>query len=163
VTDRAPEHPDRSGEILYHERLSVPWWWWLLGPALAVLLAAEIHMGAPGVRAWLPYLLLPLAVLAALAWLGRLPVRVRGGELWVDDAHLPLRFVADVEALDETGWRALLGPAGDPTAFVVLRPWVRTAVAVALCDPDDPTPYWLVSTRNPQRLAEVLDRARAAQ
>lgn len=160
MTDRAAEHPDDAEDVLYHERLYVSWWWWLLGLALAVLLAAEIHMGYPGVRAWLPYIVVPLATAGALTWLGRLSVRVRGGELWVDDAHLPLRFVSDVEALDEAGRRALLGPAGDPAAFVVVRPWVRRAVAVALCDPDDPTPYWLISTRNPKALAEVLDRAR---
>jgi hypothetical protein len=33
-------------------------------------------------------------------------------------------------------------------------------VRVELTDPEDPTPYWLFSTRRPQRVAELL-RARS--
>jgi len=54
----------------------VPWWWWPPALLIAVLMAAELHMGYPGVRSWLPYvLLLPLAA-AALVWLGRVRVGV---------------------------------------------------------------------------------------
>jgi hypothetical protein len=38
----------------------------------------------------------------------------------------------------------------------VQRPWVRGAVQVVLDDPADPTPFWVVSTRDPVRLATVL-------
>lgn len=148
----------------YAERLRLPWWLWVAGLGLAALLAAEVWMGASGVRAWLPFVvLLPLAV-AALWWLGRIRVAVAGGDLLVDDARLPVRFVADAVALDGAGKRELLGVASDPLAFVVQRPWVPGAVQVLLDDPADPTPYWVVSSRDPVRLAAaVLDaRTRAA-
>jgi len=64
--------------------------------------------------------------------------------------------------LDATGRRELLGPLADPLAFVVQRPWVPGAVQVMLDDPDDPTPYWVVSTRQPARLAAALLAARAS-
>ena len=35
----------------------------------------------------------------------------------------------------------------------MLRPYIKTAVEITLDDPDDPVPYWLVSTRHPHRLA----------
>jgi hypothetical protein len=146
----------------YAERLTVPWWLWLPGLGAAGLLAAEIWMGSAGVRAWLPFaVLLPLAV-AGLWWVGRIRVRVAAGELHVDDAHLPVRFVADAVPLDVSGRREVLGVGADPLAFVVQRPWIGGAVQVVLDDPADPTPYWVVSSRHPTRLAAALVAAREA-
>jgi hypothetical protein len=146
----------------YAERLTVPWWLWLPGLGLAALLAAEIWMGSGGVRAWLPFaVLLPLAA-AGLWWLGRIQVRVVDGELHVDDAHLPVRFIADAVPLDTAGRREVLGVGADPLAFVVQRPWVGGAVQVLLDDPADPTPYWVVSSRRPEALAAALLQARDA-
>jgi hypothetical protein len=146
----------------YAERLRLPWWLWVAGLGLAALLAAEVWLGAPGVRSWLPFVvLLPLAF-ATLWWLGRIRLAVRDGELRVDDARLPVRFVADAVPLDAAGKRELLGVAGDPLAFVVQRPWVPGAVQVVLDDPADPTPYWVVSSRDPVRLAAAVLDARAS-
>jgi hypothetical protein len=140
----------------YSERLSVPWWSWPLALGGAAVLAAEIGLGAPGARTWVPYaVLLPLAALG-LWWIGRIRVAVTGGELCVDDARLPVRFVADAIPLDQTGRRELLGVGADPLAFVVQRPWVSGAVQIVLDDPADPTPYWVVSSRRPQQLAAAL-------
>ena len=140
----------------FTERLGVPWWWWPLGLAVAALGAAEIGLGAPGPRGWVPFVVAMPVVAAALLWSLRLRVRVTEEEFEVDDARLPLRYVAQVVALDATGRRELLGPAGDSLAFVVARPWIGTAVQVVLDDPDAPTPYWLVSTRKPLQLAQAL-------
>lgn len=143
------EHP--HGEHLY-----APWWLWLAGLAVAALVAAEVGLGAPGLRTWVPYaVLLPLAVLG-LWWMGRIRVAVEGGQLKVDDARLPLEFVADAIPLDAAGKRELLGVHADPLAFVVQRPWVRGTVQVVLKDPADPTPYWVVSSRKPEKLAAAL-------
>jgi hypothetical protein len=140
----------------HNERLAVPWWLWLAGLALAGMLAAEVHQGASGPRSWLPYaIVLPLAALG-LWLLGRLRVAVGGGELQVDDAHVPVRYVAGVTVLGPAEKRLLLGPAAHPYAFVVQRPWVPGAVQVHLDDPDDPTPYWVVSSRLPAALAAAV-------
>jgi hypothetical protein len=144
------------------ERLSVPWWWWPPALLVAVLLAAELHMGHPGVRAWLPYvLLLPLAA-AALVWLGRVHVGVRAPEpgaereLRAGPAHLPVSLIGRVDVVTGEAKREALGPQLDPEAFVVHRPWVGPAVRIEVLDPDDPTPYWVVSTRHPERLISAL-------
>ncbi|MFC4000989.1 DUF3093 domain-containing protein [Prauserella oleivorans] len=149
-------------DTVFSERLYLSWWGWPLPLLGTALVAAEIHLGYPGVRAWLPYvILLPLMILL-LAGMSRLKVDVtRGGqdsepELWVGDAHLPLRFVGRVEVIDKQAKRKTLGPELDPAAFVTHRAWVPTMVRIELTDPDDPTPYWLVSTRHPERLAAVL-------
>jgi hypothetical protein len=146
----------------YSERLGLPWWAWPIGLAAAGLLAAELWMGATGVRAWLPFVLLIPAAGATLWWLGRIRVTVRAGELRVDDAHLPVRHIADAVPLDTAGRREVLGVGADPLAFVVQRPWVGGAVQVVLDDPDDPTPFWVVSSRRPVELAAALIAARDA-
>jgi len=133
---------------------------WGLTLGVAALLAAQIGLGAPGARTWLPFVLvLPLAA-AGTWWLGRIKVQVRDGELWVDDAHLPVEFISDVIPLDQDDRRLLLGPGADPLAFVVQRPWIKGTVQVVLNDPDDPTPYWVVSTRSPERLTESIRAVR---
>ncbi|MFC6017133.1 DUF3093 domain-containing protein [Plantactinospora solaniradicis] len=149
--------PARTG---YAERLSLPWWLWLAGAAVAGLLATELWLGSTGVRAWLPFVVLFPLTAVGLGWLGRIRVAVRDGELLVDDARLPVEFVADAIALDVAGRREVLGVGADPLAFVVQRPWVPGAVQVVLDDPADPTPYWVVSSRHPVRLAEAILAAR---
>jgi hypothetical protein len=135
---------------------------WLAAGAGGALLATEIWLGSPGLRAWLPFVVLIPTAAWALWWLGRIRVVVRGDELLVDDARLPVRFVADAVALDAAGRRELLGVGAHPYAFVVQRPWISGAVQVVLNDPADPTPYWVVSSRHPVRLADAILAAQEA-
>lgn len=44
----------------------------------------------------------------------------------------------------------------DARAWLVIRGWVKPVVKVAINDPDDATPYWLVSTRRPGELVRAL-------
>lgn len=150
----------RRASEAYSERLYVAWWGWLLPLAAAVLIAAEIHLGYPGVRAWLPYVIaVPLAIALLLA-LGRTRITIDGEgadrELRVADARLPVRFIGEVDVIDKHGKRKAMGPDLDPAAYLVHRGWVGPLVRVHLTDPDDPAPYWLFSTRRPQRVAELL-------
>lgn len=136
---------------------------WPAALGVGFLLAAEIWMGSDGVRAWLPFaVLIPLSALLPW-WLGRLRVAVTATEFEVDDARLPLSVIADVVALDAEGRREVLGVGSHPLAFVVQRPWIKGAVQVILDDPADPTPFWVVSTRNPVGLATALLAARAGR
>jgi hypothetical protein len=145
---------------VYRERLSVPLWWWLAAPASAALLAAEVYLGAPGYATILPYLVLLPAVVGTLWWAGRVRIAVTPEELQVDDARLPLRFVGAVTPLSPLQTRDLLGPGAEPYAFVIQRPWVSRAVRVDLTDPDDPTPYWVISSRHAGELAAAIDASR---
>jgi hypothetical protein len=140
----------------YRERLYVTWYWWPLPLVAAGLLAAEVHLGYPGVRAWLPYVLL-LPVTALLLWrAGSTSVRVQDGELWVGNAHLPLRYVGETQVVPTKDKRRVLGPHLDPAAFVVHRGWIGSVVRLRQTDPEHPTPYWVISTRHPDRLVEAL-------
>jgi hypothetical protein len=145
----------------YAERLTVPWWAWPIGVALAAFSAAEIFLGAYPQYNWIPYaILIPLAVVG-LWRLGGVVIRVDGDELRVDDAHIPVSFITEVNILDAEAKRQLLGPLAAPQMFVIQRPWVRSAIRVVIDDPADPTPYWVISTRRPGALAEAILAARA--
>ncbi|WP_248843704.1 DUF3093 family protein, partial [Streptomyces prasinus] len=50
----------------------------------------------------------------------------------------------------------------DPRCFMLLRAYVPGALRVEITDPEDPTPYAFLSTREPERLAEALRAAKAA-
>lgn len=164
--DTATSPSDRVS--LYSERLRVPIWWWPIALGIIGLLAAEIHMGAPGLRAWVPYVVLAPVPIAVLLWLGRFRVeatREPNGqkELRAGAAHLPVPVIARAATIPASAKSAALGRQLDPAAFVQHRPWVGPMVLVVLDDPDDPTPYWLISTRRPKRLLEALDLADASR
>ncbi|GAA1770734.1 DUF3093 domain-containing protein [Luedemannella helvata] len=144
---------------LHRERLVVPWWAWPAGVLLGVVLGVELALGAPGLRGAAIAGGAALA-LVALVWLSRIRVQVDPGHLRVDDANLPREFIAGAYPVDAEERRALLGVEADPLAFVIIRPWVRGTVRVDLNDPADPTPYWLISSRRPDRLAAALNSDR---
>jgi hypothetical protein len=143
----------------YRERLWVAWWAWPVALATAAFFAAELGIGAAALRHPLTYVVVCGAVALGLAALGRIRIMVDGSELRVDDARLPLDVIADVRAVDAATRRDLLGRDADPLAFVIQRPWIPGGVRIDLDDPTDPTPYWYVSSRQPERLAAALRQA----
>ena len=156
---RAPDgHPPviDATEPVFAERLTVPLWWWPLGLGVATLLAAEVHMGYPGMRAWLPYVVTVPLTCVMLVWLGRHRIQLSGGELRVGPAHVPVRHLGQVEVIHPAGKRRALGPDLDPAAFVLHCAWIGPMVRITITDPADPTPYWVFSVRRAEGLAALL-------
>jgi hypothetical protein len=151
--------------VRYSERLWVPLWWWPPGLALAALIALEVNQGVRALPNWVPFaVLLPVAA-AVLLWFSKTEVRVIGGaaedraaetEFWVGAAHLPVSVISRSAEVPRSAKSAALGRQLDPAAFVVHRAFVGPMVLVVLDDADDPTPYWLVSTRHPDRVLSAL-------
>ncbi len=138
----------------------MPWWWWPLAFALAALIAFEVNLGVRASPAWLPFATLFTVAAAALLWLGRVEIQVTAGdggvELWAGEAHLPVTVIARSAEVARSAKSAALGRQLDPAAFVLHRAWVGPMILVVLDDPDDPTPYWLVSCRHPERVLSAL-------
>jgi Protein of unknown function (DUF3093) len=144
----------------YREHLRVPVSWWLLGAVCVAILGAEVFAGFGGFIPPLIYVVFT-AVAAGflLAW-GAATVEVTGGALRAGGATLPLSDVGDVVALDEKQAALLRGPRADPAARLLLRPYVKRAVYIAIADPGSRVPYWLVATRHPAELATAIERER---
>jgi Protein of unknown function (DUF3093) len=144
----------------YSETLYTPWWWYFVAVGVACLLAAEFHISGLGLTDWIPFgTLVPLSVLLVW-WLGHNRLEIADGEVRVRDAHLPLQYVSGAIALDAATLRRVVGREGDPAAFVSVRAWIGPGVQLWLDDEDDPTPYWLLSTRHPE---QVLAAVRAGR
>lgn len=142
--------------LTYRERLRLPLWWALALLTVAGIAAAELHGGADGARALLPYAVLLPVALGVVVALSRRQVVVRDGVLHVPGARAPLSAFGPPEVLDAAALRLWLGPQADPCAWVATRPWLRTGVRLPVVDPQDDTPYWVVGTRRPVALAEAL-------
>jgi Protein of unknown function (DUF3093) len=146
--------------VRYRERLTVPWWWSLPAFGLAALIALEVLQGVSGVPAWAPFLVLLPVAAAVLIWMGRVDVRVvsRDGqtELCVGSAHIPTSMIKRSAQVPKSAKSTALGRQLDPAAYVVHRAWVGPMVLLVLDDPDDPTPYWLISCRRPDRVLAAL-------
>ncbi|WP_030902697.1 DUF3093 domain-containing protein [Streptomyces sp. NRRL F-5126] len=145
----------------YEERLTAPASWWIIAGL----------MGVCGALILLP--LGPIPMLAGLVGAGAIAmgcvssygsarVRVLGDSLVAGDARIPLSALGEPEVLDADETRAWRLHKADPRAFMLLRSYVPTAVRVVVTDPQDPTPYVYLSTRDPQGLAAALEGARAA-
>jgi hypothetical protein len=71
-------------------------------------------------------------------------------------ARIDPRFIGAVQAFEGQDAVAQRGVELDARAWLLLRGWITGVVRVEIDDPDDPTPYWLVSSRRPAELARAL-------
>jgi hypothetical protein len=145
----------------YRERLAVPVAWWLLGVPVIILLGTYgIYANLRGPIVGIIYIVFTIGYIAGLlAWSSGV-IEVGDGELHAARAALPLSQVTEVRALDAQQAEAMRGPRADPAAHMLIRPFLKTAVYVAIRDPAGQVPYWLVGTRRPAELAGVIERCR---
>lgn len=144
--------------MLFRERLTVPIMWWVLASlfALSVLLAVGAYLGPVwGIGTALATVMVATAIFISAA----VVISIDAREIRIGRASIEHAYIASSQALAAEEARQRAGVGADARAHLVLRPYVRTAVEITLDDPDDPVPYWLVSTRHPQQLAEALKEA----
>lgn len=83
-------------------------------------------------------------------------VSVTDGVLHAGAARIPVELTGDTEAFRGPDATTARGTQLDARAFTMFRGWVDPVVRIRVTDPDDPVPYWLVSTRHPRRLLAAL-------
>ncbi|MEU6658523.1 DUF3093 domain-containing protein [Streptomyces sp. NPDC046821] len=141
----------------FEERLTAPRSWWLVSLLLGIACGLIL----------LPFGTLPLlgglvggtaAAAVVTSSYGSVRIRVVADSLVAGDAKIPLSALGDVEILDAEEARAWRTYKADPRAFMLLRSYVPTALRVEVVDPQDPTPYVYLSTRDPERLAKALGK-----
>lgn len=142
----------------YHERLWPALWipWALLLVIPASLLVLE------------PVSWLAGAVTGIVLYMGSVglwiassqPIDVLDGELRAGRARISLAFLGEAEAIEGHDAFLARGQNLNPRAWLLIRGGVADVVRVPVLDPDDPTPYWLLSTRQAKRLAAAINSSR---
>ena len=140
----------------YDERLHVTLRWWVQGVMLVASLWLAMIVALPVLLAWV----LTAVALAGLAGLllgyGSARIRVAEGQLFAARARIDARFLGAAEPLDPGETVRVRGVEADARAWLLLRPYLKRSVRVPINDPDDPAPYWLLSTRHPIELSAAL-------
>jgi hypothetical protein len=146
----------------YHERLSVPASAWWLGMLSAVILASTAWAGFDIYAAIASYAVIcGGCAIILLAW-GHATIEVRDGVFRAGRATIEVSQLAEATPLDEAQTRALCGPLADPAAFLLTRPYLKTAVYLAPAPGHPGPPYWLIGTRHPRQLAAAIASAHPA-
>ncbi|MEO5711810.1 MAG: DUF3093 domain-containing protein [Nocardioidaceae bacterium] len=141
---------------MYDERLGVPLRWWALATMFTASMLLAFLVATPLWVAIAGTVVLGGALLALFLGYGAARISVTDGVLRAGRARIALEHVGEVRALGAEDTHRLAGRDADARAYLLLRPYLRRAVRVAIDDPADPTPYWLLSTRRPDRLAAAL-------
>jgi hypothetical protein len=139
----------------YRERTPWPIWLWLFLLFLAASLAIAVW-AALGTRWGSITMLVQLLGLIYLSQSTILAIEVSEEGLRVGGAHIEKKFLGKVEALSSEEMRQWRGPLADPASFMALRFWIPTGVKIEIKDPNDPTPYWLISSKRAQPLSAAL-------
>ncbi len=143
---------------IYRERLWASAWLYV---AMALVIPASLLV-------FLPINVIAGVVVAAVLYAGCVGTLILASPtiLVTDDtfiagkATLPLDLAGAVTAFREPDATLERGRNLDARAWLMIRGWVGPVVKVDITDPDDPTPYWLVSSRQPEKLAAALNQGR---
>ncbi len=143
---------------LYRERLwATPWLFistLLVIPAI-MLVFAPINLAVGVVLAIVVYVAFAIFLVVTAP-----VIRVTEDQLAAGNARIPLTLVGDPIAFRGEDATLERGRRLDARAWLLIRGWIKPVVKVPVLDPDDPAPYWLLSTRNPDQLVRVLGEAR---
>lgn len=144
--------------MLYSERLTPSIWIWLIAAGLAsacilVFMPISVFAGITGA-------VVAAIILAVLLILSTPVIRVTPDSLQVGRAQIERRFIGNVEAFRGDDATLQRGPALNATAYMCIRGWISPVVRIEITDPADRTPYWLTSSRHPEKLVQVLTEGR---
>jgi hypothetical protein len=140
--------------VLYNEKLWPNAWIWLVAAGLSsagILVFAPISLAA-GITAGVVLFL----IIVVLLVVSTPTITVTGSTLRVGRATIERRFLGTAAAFRGKEATAERGTRLNGLAFTCFRGWVDPVVRIEITDPSDRTPYWLTSTRNPDRLLAAL-------
>lgn len=131
---------------------------WLLAFIYFLFLSLVVAVWAaignqPALLAWVASTLLLVAIVQKSA----LTLEVDESELRAGPAHIELKYLGSVTALDSKEMGRLRTRDADPASFLIFRFWRSTGVKIEINDTRDKTPYWLITSKRNKELAEILN------
>jgi hypothetical protein len=143
---------------LYRERLwAAPW----LFISTALVIPASLIVFAP--INWLAGVITAIVLYAGCVGMliaSSPTIRVTQSTLVAGRAQIPLTLVGEPTGYEADAAILQRGQRLDARAWLLIRGWVKPVVKVPVLDANDPTPYWLLSTRSPDRLVRALNEGR---
>lgn len=147
-------------QLLFRERLLPKWWVWLAVTTVVGGIAVAYAYALGGDAGWL---LFTVGMLIAFTGLvaSAPQIVVTGSSIRAGRAILPSEWIGKVSALDQSTSDAARTSKADPRAYMLLRTLAAPRVVIMeVADPEDPHPYWLISSRKPDELADALVKIR---
>ena len=92
----------------------------------------------------------------AVLWVFSPVIVITDEGLRVGTAYLEREFWGQAQAFRGLEARHERGPGAHGLAWLSLRPWIDPVVKIEVSDPEDPTPYWLISSKHPEALLAAL-------
>jgi hypothetical protein len=140
----------------FREVIRTPFWLiafiYFLFLSLVVAVWAAIG-NQPALLTWVASTLILVLIVQKSA----LTIEVDDKELRAGPAHIELKYIGQVTALDSREMGRLRTRDADPASYLIFRFWRSTGVKVELKDPRDQTPYWLITSKRNTELAEILN------
>lgn len=145
----------KSKPVKFFEQLSWNIWIW----SFIAMLCLSIYLSV-----WAPLGNIAAIVITILSFGGffllslkmRTTTTIDAQMLTANKARIDLKFVKSATALDAIEFKKLAGVDADPAAFLAINFWSKTGVKVEIKDKNDPTPYWLISSKEPKKLVKAL-------
>ncbi|QAV69539.1 DUF3093 domain-containing protein [Salinibacterium sp. UTAS2018] len=138
----------------YRERLW-PTAWLYISTALIIPASILVFLPINIAVGYITAAVLYLAIVGFLLWSAPL-ITIDEKELRAGSARLPLEIIGDVATFDGAEATLERGQRLDARAWLMIRGWVSPVVRLELIDESDPTPYWLLSSRTPELIAEAI-------
>ncbi|WP_051477205.1 DUF3093 domain-containing protein [Arthrobacter sp. Br18] len=140
--------------VLYEEKLWPSPWIWLIAAGIssaAIVTFAPIAIGIGYVAA-----VVLAGIIATLLILSTPRIAVTSSSLTVGRATIERRYLGAVELYRGEDATRERGTSLNGLAYLCIRGWISPVVKIEVVDPEDRTPYWLTSTRKPEKLVAAL-------
>lgn len=85
-------------------------------------------------------------------------LEIRGNRLFAGRASIPLEHLGTMQILDSHELKLALGRRLDARAFLATSGWIHKGVKIEITDDNDPTPYWVITTRVPEKLVATIEQ-----
>ena len=140
----------------FREVIRAPFW--LLAFIYFLFLSLVIAVWAaignqPALITWI----VSTALIILIAIKSPLVIEVDAEQLRAGPAHIEVKYLGAAKALDGKEMGRLRTRDADPASFLIFRFWRSTGVKVEINDPRDQTPYWLITSKRNNELAEILN------
>ncbi len=143
-----------ASAVVYSEKLWPNVWIWIVVVGISgagILILAPISMLAGYLAAVGLFLLMGILLLTSTP-----RIEVTEDTVQVGRANIERRFVGSVEGFRGDDATAQRGTRLNGLAYLCIRGWIGPVVKIDITDETDRTPYWLASTRRPEKLVAVL-------